>query len=168
MNIDVFFLIALLFGGVRGFSKGLLLELTTFISLALGVYGALRFSFFVADALKEHIQTDYLGIIAFGATFLTVVIIVSLIGKTLTKIIRSVGLGFFNKTLGFVFGALKFALIFGGIMLYVVKFNENLCVIPNDQLDQSVAVSILYQLEPDFLSHIENSKEKANEIFKNL
>lgn len=164
--IDILFIVVIIFGAVRGFYKGVLLELTALVAIALGTYGAVRFSFVVENYIKQHLdfQTDYLGIIAFGLTFLGFVVGVTIIGKTLTKIFSVVGLGFVNRILGGVFGGVKFAIILGVSMLYFLKFNRNMDIIPKTQLDKSISVVLLQEFEPDVLSWFEKSKDKANQI----
>ena len=54
MNIfDIVIASLLLFGFVRGLLKGLFVEVASLVGLIGGVYGAIHFSYFVSDFLKE-------------------------------------------------------------------------------------------------------------------
>ena len=49
--IDIVILIPLLWGAYRGFMKGFIVSISTFLALILGVYGAINFSDFVSKFL---------------------------------------------------------------------------------------------------------------------
>ena len=45
---DIIFVIPLLWGAYKGFSKGFVLEIASFVALGLGVWGGLKFSYLSA------------------------------------------------------------------------------------------------------------------------
>ena len=51
--IDIVLGALLLFGLVRGLFKGLFVELASIVALIAGVYGAIHFSYFVAEFLMD-------------------------------------------------------------------------------------------------------------------
>lgn len=109
--IDIILGILLLFGLVRGFFKGFLVELAGLIALVLGIYGAIHFSDKVSHFLQTFLSLEerYLSIIAFALTFILIVFAIALIGKLLTKMISLLALGIVNRLAGAVFGLLKMA-----------------------------------------------------------
>ena len=52
-TLDIILAALLLFGLVKGFMKGLFVEITSLVALVLGLYGAIHFSYFMADFLKD-------------------------------------------------------------------------------------------------------------------
>ena len=106
--IDIVLAALLLFGTIRGFFKGLFVELASVVALILGIYGAIHFSYFTADLLESKVDwsTKTINIVAFAITFVIIVLAISLAGKALTKLADFVFLGFLNKLAGGVFGGL--------------------------------------------------------------
>ncbi len=71
-TIDIVIGIILIFGTVNGFMKGLFVEVTTLVGLVLGVYGAIHFSYFLGDFLKDSVSWDesMIQVVSFAGTFL--------------------------------------------------------------------------------------------------
>ena len=115
--LDIFIACLLVFGFVRGYSKGLVMELSSVVALILGVYGSIKFSDFTFiffsknfPELIKNIDENYLKIASFIFTFLFIIVLISIIGKGVTKFLKMVFLGFINKLLGGCFGTFKFTL----------------------------------------------------------
>tara|TARA_B100000768_G_C11282511_1_gene379490 strand:- start:360 stop:881 length:522 start_codon:yes stop_codon:yes gene_type:complete len=131
--LDVFIACLMVFGFIRGFAKGLVLELSSIIALVLGVYGSLKFSdltfvFFSNNfpELIESIDENYLKIGSFAFTFLLIIILISIIGRVLTKVLKMVFLGFINKLFGGFFGVFKFTLILSLCIVFLENLNSSL------------------------------------------
>ncbi len=117
--LDIILGALLLFGLVRGFMKGLFVEVASLLALVAGVYGAIHFSNFAADLLQSRFDWSEktINITAFAITFVIIVLAISLAGKALTKIADFAALGIINKLLGGVFGALKIGLILSVLLI---------------------------------------------------
>ena len=105
--LDIFITCLLVFGFFRGYSKGLVIELSSIIGLILGVYGSIKFSDFTFlffsknfPEIIESINENYIKIASFVFTFLLIIVLISFIGKGLTKLLKMIFLGFINKLLG--------------------------------------------------------------------
>lgn len=124
--IDIILLLPLLYGAYKGFSKGLIIEVATLLGLLLGVYITIRFSGYTEDFLRDflNISFEYLSYVALGITFLVVVVIISLLGKMLTKLINIISLGLVNKLLGTVLGIAKYFIILCIVLLVVNALNQ--------------------------------------------
>lgn len=126
-TVDVVIGIILIFGTVNGFMKGLFIEITTLVGLVLGVYGAIHFSYFLGDFLKDSVTWDesLIQVVAFAGTFLLILIALVLLGKAMTKIAETIALGFFNKLVGAIFGFLKYALILSIVLIVYDEINAS-------------------------------------------
>ncbi|WP_459210341.1 CvpA family protein [Aquimarina rhabdastrellae] len=166
--IDIILGILLLWGLIRGVSKGLLVSLASLLALIAGVYFAVHFSHIVADYLSNHVQwnENTLKLSAFAITFIIVVIGITLIGKILTKIADFAALGILNKLLGGVFGVLKIAFILSAFMMLFDAGNKHLEIIPQDTIDESMLYPHIQVIAPAILPNIieEVKKEKATEV----
>ena len=108
----------ILFGLVRGFMKGLFVEVASLVALIAGVYGAIHFSNFAAEFLQTKTEwtEQTINITAFAITFVIIVLAIGLAGKALTKLADFAALGIINKLAGGAFGALKIALILSVVL----------------------------------------------------
>jgi membrane protein required for colicin V production len=136
--LDIIIAIILLLFGVKGFRKGLIIEVVTLLAFAVGIYGAMHFSDFTAEHLKEFMEINpkYLNTTAFVLTFILLVILVNIIGRMVTKLIQAMNLGFFNKLGGALFGMAKGVLLCS-IMVMVLNNFQLLGIVKPEVREQS-------------------------------
>ncbi len=149
-TLDIILAAILLFGLVKGFMKGLFVEITSLVALVLGLYGAIHFSYFIADFLKERVEWSekYMQIFAFASTFVLIVLLISLSGKLLTKLADAAALGILNKVFGAVFGVLKIGLILSVVLIVFDKLNRNLPFVNEEKLEASILYKPVKNLAP--------------------
>ena len=138
--IDIVLGALLLFGLIRGAMKGLFVEIASLFALVLGVFGAIHFSYFVADLIESKVDWDEktMNIVAFATTFVIIVLAISLAGKALTKLADFAALGVINKFLGALFGGLKVALILSIVLLVFKRLNPSLKMVSDEELKTSI------------------------------
>jgi membrane protein required for colicin V production len=109
--IDIILGALILYGLIKGLSKGFFVEVTSLLALLVGVYGAVHFSNYAAEFLSNRFEwgEKTINITAFAITFVAIVFAISLAGKALTKLADFAALGVLNKLLGGLFGGLKIA-----------------------------------------------------------
>ena len=136
--LDIIIAIILLLFGVKGFRKGLIIEVVTLLAFAVGIYGAMHFSDFTAEHLKEFMEINpkYLNTTAFVLTFILLVILVNIIGRMVTKLIQAMNLGFFNKLGGARFGMAKGVLLCS-IMVMVLNNFQLIGIVKPEVREQS-------------------------------
>ena len=163
MNIfDIVIAALLIFGFVRGVMKGLFVEVASLAALIGGVYGAIHFSYFIGDFLKEAVSWDqeYVSLAAFAGTFITIIVTIALLGKMLTKLADFAALGVINKILGGVFGAIKIGLILSVIFIFFGKMNDTIPFVKKETLDESILYAPVRKIAPTiFPSIIKNEDE---------
>ncbi len=160
--IDIVLAAIILFGLVRGFMKGLFVEVASLIALVAGVYGAIHFSFYAANFLNDKVNWDEktINVVAFAVTFILIILIISLAGKAFTKLANFAALGIINKLLGGVFGALKFGLILSVILIIFDKFNATITFTDQETLNESVLYKPVKNLTPTLFPEILNLTKK--------
>ena len=146
--LDIIIGIFLLWGLINGFRKGLVIELSTLIALVLAIWGGIHLSHFVASWLSESWgwESDYLGIVSFGITFVGIVILVVFIGRLITRFLKLVALNIFNRFLGAVFGGIKYAFVLGMVIYLIEPLNKELKLIPEDKRSESKLYDPLLEL----------------------
>ena len=162
--IDIVLGALLLFGLVRGFMKGLFVEIASLLALVLGVYGAIHFSNFAASFLDSGVDWDekYISIVAFAITFVVIVLAIGLAGKALTKLADFAALGILNKLLGGVFGALKIGLILSVVLIVFDKMNNTLPFVDEKDLEESILYKPVKSVAPIIFPSILNDKKEEN------
>ncbi|MFD2822650.1 CvpA family protein [Lacinutrix iliipiscaria] len=166
--LDIILSVFLLFGLVRGFMKGLFVEVASLVALVAGVYGAIHFSNFAAEILESKVswEEDYINIVAFAITFVVIILVISLAGKALTKLADFAALGIINKFLGGVFGALKIGLILSIILVVFSRMNSTIPFVGEDDLKDSILYEPVKSLAPMIFPSIikaeDNSEDSEN------
>lgn len=163
--IDIILGALLLFGLIRGFMKGLFVEVASLVALIAGVYGAIHFSDFAAEFLNSKLDWDekYINIVAFAITFVIIVLTIALAGKALTKLANFAALGILNKLLGGVFGALKIGLILSILLIVFDNMNDTIPFADEDDFENSILYEPVKGLAPMlFPSILNKGKEDSN------
>ena len=139
--IDGFVLIALALSFYKGFSKGFVIVLASFVALILGVIGAIYFSDVVAEMLKTktEINEEYISITAFSITFMGIIFGVHLIAKIVNQAVKMVALGPLNKIMGGVFSMLKTIILLSVAFYLFDFFNTQITMVDKKTLDESIA-----------------------------
>ena len=117
--LDIIIAIILFLFGFKGFRKGLIIEVVTLLAFGVGIYGAMHFSDFTAEHLKDFMEINpkYLNTVAFILTFILLVVLVNIIGRLVSNAVKAMNLGFFNKLGGFLFGLAKGLLLCSTMVL---------------------------------------------------
>jgi len=130
--------------------KGFFVELASLVSLIAGVYGAIHFSYFAGNFLKDKVEWEErsISIIAFAITFVSIVIVISLLGKLFTKVADFASLGILNKLLGGAFGALKLGLIVSVLLIVFDKLNSTIPFVNKENTEDSILYEPVKNLAP--------------------
>ena len=164
--IDIVLGALLLFGLVRGLMKGLFVEVASLVAMIAGVYGAIHFSYFVAEFLQSRTEWNEktINLTAFAITFVLIIIIIALAGKALTKLADFASLGILNKLLGGVFGALKIGLILSVLLIVFNKMNNTITFVNEAHIKDSILYEPVKSIAPIIFPNIIKADDKEEEI----
>jgi len=91
-----------------GLTRGLVRELLSLTAYIVAALAAVWWGPQGMQWLEPHIDNDLLrALAAYGAIFLTVIVLAGLLGLTLTTLLEKTGLGLADHGLGALFGALR-------------------------------------------------------------
>lgn len=142
--LDILLLLPLLVGLVRGLMRGLITEIIAILAIILGVVGArLWATKFSAWLLLQFAWPEAVcHVVAYSLLFLAIAIVLNIMGRLLSKLLRAIQLGFINRLLGGVFGMVKWL-----VVVLVVVFCINMLDSYFHFLDNSevVKTSTLYR-----------------------
>ncbi|NRT14337.1 membrane protein required for colicin V production [Flavobacterium sp. 28A] len=138
--LDIVLGALLIFALYKGLKNGLFIELASLLSLIVGIYLAIKFSYMIKEMLVKHVSWSpkYIEIIAFGLTFIAVVVCIHLLAKLFTGIMDFAFLGWINKLAGAVFSVLKTVLLLSVLFNLFEKVNINNMLIKAETLNNSM------------------------------
>ena len=144
---DIIIICILSFGFIKGFLKGFFNEVSSFIGFFIGLIGATMFSENLSNLILKIIDLELkiLNIISFIFLFIVITILFSLIGKSLTKLMKFASLGTINRLFGGIFSFGKYLVILSFIVLLINYLNTlfSIALIPKDNLNESTLFTFL-------------------------
>ncbi len=168
--LDIIVGALLAFALFKGFKNGLIIELASLVALVLGLLGAIKFSSITADYLSQYINSSHIGLIAFIATFILIVIGVHLVAKVVDKLIAAVALGLVNRILGAAFSFLKYAFVLSVVFAVLNGFNRSFQIIPKEQQDSSYLYEPIASIAPLVFPylHFDSVKDKIEDATESI
>jgi len=163
--LDIIISLVLFYGLFKGFTRGLIIEAASLLSIIIGIFGALTFTPIIESLLSYFISSDKLpsSVIIFTVSLILIVLGVNFFAKNLTKFIKLVSLGGINKVLGGVFGVSKYILLFGILLVFVDQFSFMFEFFESNVLDESIMFESLKNVGYYILQLLESNDVKIPE-----
>tara|TARA_Y100000741_G_C18114071_1_gene502187 strand:- start:186 stop:707 length:522 start_codon:yes stop_codon:yes gene_type:complete len=141
---DLIILILISIGVFRGLLNGLIIEVSSLISLYFGIVGSINYSQFLSEILINYTKWNEttINIFCFILLFITIVWSIMLIAKLITKVLKIAYLGLLNRVFGAIFGGAKWIVILSGVVIIYNSLNEVITV-PNKFLEDSFSYNLL-------------------------
>ena len=157
--LDIIILVIIAASAVWGIFKGFVRQIVSIAALLLGVWCAFKFTAYLSAQAKEllslSIAQNTLHIIMFVVIFILVMILAHFIGKGIEGIVKLSMLGWLNRLLGFLFGALKATIILS-IAVYLINYiNNMLHIIPQDIFSSSRGYAFLEHFHRNIFPFLE-------------
>jgi len=123
----------------KGFKNGLVIALISLVSLLVGIYISLKFSFLLKDVIMQATQWNPYSVtlVAFVLTFIGVLFLIYQFGKILTKMLSSLALGGVNRIGGAIFEGLKMLMVISVVFNIFQKLNFNNMLVSEETLAKS-------------------------------
>lgn len=110
--VDIIVLLLSVFYFIKGYQKGLIIEIATLIALFLGIIAAMEMAGVVSGILKDYlISAKWVFYAGYLVSFLLVFFGVQLLGKLLDRIFQATPLNFINRVLGGFSGLFKIVFV---------------------------------------------------------
>ena len=141
---DLAILILISFGILRGILKGLIIEVSSLISLYIGIVGSITYSEYLSTFIINYTKWNEttVNIFCFILIFIVIVWSIMLTAKLITKILKIAYLGLLNRIFGGLFGGVKWMIILSGIIIIYNSLNQ-VITIPNNLLKESLSYDLL-------------------------
>ena len=159
-TLDIVIIAIVIAAAIWGLFKGFISQAVSIVALILGIWCASRFTGFFSSKINDWFNLDIaqntLHIILFAVIFILVVILANLIGKGIENLVKLSLLGWINRLLGFLFGALK-AIVILGIVVYAINYlNNSFNLIPKEIFSNSKGYGFLLNFTQDFFPFLHN------------
>jgi membrane protein required for colicin V production len=125
MFIDLVVVVLLILALIKGWQKGFIVGIFSFLAFLIGLAAAIKLSTVAAAYIGEsvNISQRWLPVVAFAVVFLVVVLLVRLGAKALEGVVNLAMLGWANKLGGILLFALLYLFIFSILLFYVTQLN---------------------------------------------
>ncbi len=167
MSIDAVFVILLILAVFKGFSKGLIMAIFSFIAFFIGLAAALKLSATVANYLQEgtdKVPSQWWPVIAFIIVFLVVALIVRAVGAVLEKTVEVATLGWVNKIGGVLIYSVLYLLIYSVVLFFVREMKW----ISDVSIEKSVTYSYIEPWGPWVIAGIAKVIPAVKDVFTDL
>ncbi len=154
MNVlDIILIGLLVIGGVRGFRKGIILEIAGLFGLLLAVFGAFQFIDWGVSFIARfaEINAGLVTIISFVGIFLAIFFAVYIIGWLAKATVHITPFGIFDSIIGMLVGIFKWSFLISLLFYIGLLFEINL---DHEQFHNSAAMPYVIALAPYFLDLI--------------
>jgi membrane protein required for colicin V production len=152
-TLDIVILVVVALLTLFGLKKGFIISLATLAGLLLGIYVAVHFSHYAAGVIARnfHPSSSWLPALAYGTTFLIVLIGVYFIGKMVEKLVEIAGMSILNHLGGALLGFAKGVLIMSTVFYLIVLADPQETLISRPLKDRSLFYKPVAQIVPMLL-----------------
>jgi membrane protein required for colicin V production len=146
MLIDLVFVILIVLAAIRGYRRGLIVGLFSFIAIIIGLAAAMKLSTVVAGYIGNSVNVSdrWLPIISFAVVFIAIVLLIMLGANVIQKTVEAGALGWVNRIGGILLYAVIYTMVFSVILFYAGMVR----IIQPATIEQSVTYSFIQPWGP--------------------
>jgi membrane protein required for colicin V production len=154
--IDIVLLVFMLWGAIKGYTDGFVVQSLTLVALALGIWAGVVFSDVLAGFIASHfsIKGKLLPAFSFAIIFLFILIAMHFLSKLLTRFLSKVMLGTLNHIGGVLFGIVKMAFILSIVIVLLQKLNLTQSIFEPAQIEGSKLYQPVSKIAPGIYPHL--------------
>lgn len=138
--IDIAILLPVLIGLVRGLMQGLVKESISIAAVVVAIIVTRIWGPEASAWLVKQISlsTSVCQVIAYAVVFIAVCVVCNLIGSLISKLLKAIHLGWMDRLLGGLFGAIKWSIIVLVIVYAVNLLDEQFNMISTKSKNNSI------------------------------
>jgi len=167
-TLDIILAIFLFYFAFRGFSQGFIISIATLAGLILGFWAASHFSEFTANWLHHDmgLKSGNIKLIAYIVTFVIVVVLIFLLGRFMTGVVKTVGLGIVNRLAGALFGIFKGLLIASFLFLLFSRIDPHESLFTTAHKKGSVLYKPVSAVAPAMIPILQKYTKEVEDMIK--
>lgn len=146
MFLDIIFAIIFVLAIIKGFQRGLIVGLFSFLAIIIGLAAAIKLSTVVAGYIGKAIKISdaWLPVISFAVVFIVVILLVRLGANLIQKTVEIAMLGWINRLGGILFYLAIYIIAYSVLIFYA----EQIKLLQPDTAKESVTYSWIQPLGP--------------------
>ena len=173
MILDIIVAIIILLAIFKGYQRGLIVGIFSFIALFIGLAAAIKLSAVVAGYIGKSVKVSdqWLPVIAFAVIFIIVVLLVRLVAKIIERSVRFAMLGWVNR-LG---GVILYVALYITVLSVLLFYAEQIKLLQPATIDKSLTYHYIQPLGPKaidalgtILPFFKNMFQELQDFFGNL
>lgn len=149
--VDLFLLLPVAFAIMRGYRKGIIIEVFSLVALVLAIIVSMKFTTTIMTSLAPSLHgAHYLPFWTYAVVFIGMFILVAQLGNVFDVAANLLQLGLVNKVAGSAFSLVK-------ILFMISLFfwlGDRITLIPRDICDHSFFYSHFHSLAPIIINKI--------------
>ncbi|MDP4263633.1 MAG: CvpA family protein [Bacteroidota bacterium] len=162
MVLDIIFAVILILAIIKGYQRGLIVGVFSFIAIIIGLAAAIKLSAVVAAYIGKSLKgsNEWLPVISFVLVFLIVVLLVRWIANIIQRGIEIAMLGWVNRLGGILLYAAISIVVFSVFVFYA----EQVHLLRPQTIDRSLTYTFVQPWGPKAI----NSCASVMPVFKNM
>lgn len=122
MLIDLIFVVLIVLAAIRGYRRGLIVGVFSFIAIIIGLAAAMKLSTVVAGYIGKAVNVSdrWLPLISFAVVFLGIVLLIMLGANAIQKAVEVGTLGWVNRIGGILLYAAIYIMVLSVILFYAL------------------------------------------------
>lgn len=160
--LDIIILIVLIIAAVRGFKRGLVVEVLGIASIFIAGYAA----YYLTPPLANWVKWGftYKEELFFVLIFVAFMLSVGYIARLISKLFESIGLGVGDKIGGGIIAVLKYIIILSVALALFMSINDKIAIVSRDQMNETMLYKPMTKVTDYLFPYFKKAKEEINEI----
>jgi membrane protein required for colicin V production len=150
MFLDIILFIILILAIIKGYQRGLIAGVFSFIAIIIGLAAAIKLSTVVAAYIGKatKISDTWLPVISFAVVFIIVVLLIRLGANMIQKTVEVALLGWVNRLGGILFYVAIYLIVYSVILFYA----EQVKLVQPDTIQKSVTYTFIQPWGPKVIN----------------
>lgn len=146
MFLDIILIVILILAIIKGYQRGLIVGIFSFIAIIIGLAAAIKLSAVVAGYIGKAVKVSeqWLPVISFAVVFIIVVLLIRLGANLIQKTIEISMLGWVNRLGGVLLYAAIYIIVYSVVLFYA----EQLQLLQEETIKKSVTYSYIQPWGP--------------------
>ena len=146
MLIDIVLVILLILALIKGFQRGLIVGIFSFVAIIVGLAAAIKLSAVAAGYIGDTVKISerWLPVLSFAVVFIGFVLLVRLGANLIQKTVEIGMLGWVNRLGGMILYAAIYLIVYSVILFYA----EQVKLIQPESIEHSVTYSFIQPWGP--------------------
>ena len=166
MFLDLVLVIILILAVIKGYQRGLIVGIFSFIAVIIGLAAAIKLSTVVAGYIGQAIKVSdgWLPVISFAVVFIVVVLLIRLGANMIQKTVEISMLGWVNRLGGILLYVAIYVIVYSVVLFYA----EQIKLIQEETIQKSVTYSYIQPWGPKVINGFASVIPVFKDMFADL